>query len=384
MEEELALLREKGRYRFLRDLETPQGVEIVVDGKRYLNFSSNDYLGLASSGFLTGAAGELAKRWGVGAGASRLICGNMEVHRELEVEMARFKGTEECLVFSTGYMANLGIVSTLGTPETTVFSDELNHASIIDGCRMSRAKVLVYRHRDVDHLEDLLKKDENPRKVIITDGVFSMDGDIAPLPELCELKEKYGAFLVVDDAHATGVIGTGGRGTASHFGVTERVDIHMGTFSKALGTCGAYICTSRLVRDYFVNRCRPFIFNTGLPPLIAALTLVSLRHLMKHPDLPSRLREKVHLFSSVMGEEGYPLSSETPILPVIVGGDRETVAVSRRLMEEGFFVYGVRPPTVPEGTGRLRVTVTAAHEEEQIISCARTIARVMRSVRETT
>lgn len=381
MVEELDGLKEKGRYRFIRSVSTPAGVEIEIKGRRFVNFSSNDYLGLASHPELVRRAGDLAEKWGVGAGASRLICGNMEVHEQLEREIAEFKGTEAALVFSAGYMANLGIVSTLGSPETTVFSDELNHASIIDGCRLSRARVKVYRHRDVEHLEELLREDENPRKIIITDGVFSMDGDIAPLPELCDLKEKYGAILVVDDAHATGVIGEGGRGTGSHFGVSDRIDVQMGTFSKALGTYGAYICTSALVRDYFINRCRPFIFNTGIPPLIAALVLVALEYLRENPGIVLELKRKVDLFTETMTNEGFPVSSETPIIPVIVGGDAETLEVSRRLLEEGFFVYGVRPPTVPEGTGRLRITISAAHGDSQIVACARAVARVMREVR---
>ena len=375
---ELEEIREKGRYRFLRDLEGPSGVEITIGGKRYLNFSSNDYLGLTSSRELLDILPEAGKKWGVGAGASRLICGNMGVHSELEREIARFKGTETALVFSSGYMANLGIISTLSTSGTTLFSDELNHASIVDGCRLGRARVKVYRHRDTAHLEELLRGDDSQRKIILTDGVFSMDGDIAPLPDLCCLRKKYGTFLVVDDAHATGVIGAGGGGTASYFSLTDEVDIHMGTFSKALGTYGAYICCDNLIRDYFINRCRPFIFNTGIPPLIAALTLKALELIQRDQTYVERLQENISLFVSALRGKGVDVDSETPIIPVVIGPDRETVEVSERLFEEGYYIYGVRPPTVPEGTARLRVTVSAAHRKEQVVECGELIGDLMK------
>lgn len=377
IEKEIGQIKEQGRYRFLRDIEGPAKVEIAIDGKRYLNFSSNDYLGFASSLELTDSLGEIGRRWGIGSGASRLICGNMGVHTELEERIASFKGAECGLVFSAGYMANLGIVSTLGSPGTTVFSDELNHASIIDGCRLSRARVKVYRHADPGHLEDILSRDKSKRKMIITDGVFSMDGDIAPLSDLCYLKERYGALLVVDDAHATGVIGRGGRGTASHFGLEGKVDIQMGTFSKALGTYGAFICCSRTIRDYFINRCRPFIFNTGIPPLIAGLTLKALDILEEKPQVIEKLRDNVRVFVTALQGGGARAGADTPIIPVIIGGDGETLLVAQKLLEDGYYVYGVRPPTVPEGTARLRITVSAAHEEAQIMGCAGSIAHHM-------
>jgi 8-amino-7-oxononanoate synthase len=364
--DELGEIRKRERYRILRSIESPAKIEIFIGGKKYLNFSSNDYLGLAASEKLVASLAAVGWRWGIGSGASRLICGNMEVHDELEQRIADFKGAPCGLVFSSGYMANLGILSTLGSPGTTVFSDELNHASIIDGCRLSRAKVKVYRHADAGHLQDLLSADEGKRKIIITDGVFSMDGDIAPLADLCYLKEKYGAILVVDDAHATGVVGEGGRGTASLFGLSGKVDIQMGTFSKALGTYGAFICCDSIIREYFINRCRPFIFNTAIPPLIAALTVMALRHVEENPQLVEQLKKKVDRFTAGLEKQGVPVRSETPIIPVIIGSDRETVEISRKLFDEGFYVYGVRPPTVPENTARLRVTLSAAHGDDQI------------------
>lgn len=377
LQDELGKIKDRGRYRFLRDIDSPAKVEITIGGKKYLNFSSNDYLGLASSDKLIGSLPDIGGRWGIGSGASRLICGNMAVHALLERRVASFKGAESGLVFSSGYMANLGILSTLGNSETTVFSDELNHASIIDGCRLSRARVKVYRHADANHLEDLISADDGKRKLIVTDGIFSMDGDIAPLPDLCYLKEKYGAILVVDDAHATGVIGDGGRGTASHFGLAGKVDIQMGTFSKALGTYGAFICCDHVIRDYFINRCRPLIFNTAIPPLIAALTIRALDILEEEPQIVLSLKEKVMHFTSALEKRGVNVRSETPIIPVITGSDGKTVDISRALFKEGYYVYGVRPPTVPEGTARLRVTLSEAHRGDQIELCADRIAHHM-------
>ena len=308
LDEEIVALKEKGRYRFLRRLSTPQEARIPIEGKEVLNFSSNNYLGLANHPEVVAALADCAGRYGVGSGASRLISGHMDVHAELEEAMARFKGSEGCLTFSAGYMANLGILSTLGRPDATIFSDEWNHASIVDGCRLSRARVEVYRHADVTHLEDLLKASSSRRKIVVTDGVFSMDGDIAPLPDLVTVKDRYGAILVVDDAHATGVLPPRGRGSADHFGLSGRVEILMGTFSKALGTYGAYLCSTRRMVEYFINKCRPFIFNTALPPAIAGATLASLGILVREPGRLKALWENGRLFRREMGRgEGKPV-----------------------------------------------------------------------------
>jgi 8-amino-7-oxononanoate synthase len=294
----------------------------------------------------------------------------MDVHAELEDAVARLKGTESALTFSAGYMANLGILSTLCGPEATIFSDELNHASIVDGCRLARARVEVYRHSDATHLSDLLARSKAARKVVVTDGVFSMDGDIAPLPDLVEAKERHGAILVVDDAHATGVLPPHGRGTADHFGVRGRVDIQMGTFSKALGTYGAYIGATRAMVDYFVNKCRPFIFNTGLPPAIAGATLAALRLLAEEPEILASLWRNQETFRGEMAARGRAVASPSAIVPILVGGDRETMAVSKALFDRGVFVHGIRPPTVPEGTGRLRLTLMATHTKQMIRTAA--------------
>lgn len=370
LSEELESLKEKGRYRFLRRVSGPQDAEIMIEGARRLNFSSNNYLGLANHPAVVAALSEYAGRYGVGSGASRLICGHMDVHAELEDAVAKLKGTEAALTFSAGYMANLGILSTLAGPGATIFSDELNHASIVDGCRLARARVEVYRHGDVSHLEELLRRSSASRKIVVTDGVFSMDGDIAPLPDLVEAKDRHGAILVVDDAHATGVLPPKGRGTADHFGLHGRVEIQMGTFSKALGTYGAYIGASRAMVEYFINKCRPFIFNTGLPPAVAGATLAALGLLSKEPAHLSSLWGNQAVFRDEMAKRGRAASSATAIVPIIVGGDRETMEVSNALFERGVFVHGIRPPTVPEGTGRLRLTLMATHTRKMIATAA--------------
>jgi 8-amino-7-oxononanoate synthase len=375
---EISALKEKGRHRSLRRVSGPQDAEIVIGGKKRLNFSSNNYLGLANHPAVVAALVETAARYGVGSGASRLICGHMDVHAELEDAVARLKGTEAALTFSAGYMANLGILSTLCDADTTIFSDELNHASIVDGCRLARARVEVYRHCDATHLEELLRRSRVNRKIVVTDGVFSMDGDIAPLPDLVEVKDRHGAILVVDDAHATGVLPPRGRGTADHFGIRGRVDIQMGTFSKALGTYGAYIGTTHAVVDYFINKCRPFIFNTGLPPAIAGATLAALDLLTREPGILASLWRNQEAFRTEMEALGRTVTSPTAIVPVVVGGDEETMAVSKALFDRGVFVHGIRPPTVPEGTGRLRLTLMATHTREMIRTAAVQIDRALR------
>jgi 8-amino-7-oxononanoate synthase len=370
IEQELSALKTRGRRRSLRTVSGPQSVEIVREGGKLLNFSSNNYLGLSTHPEVVEAFRKYAGMYGVGAGASRLIGGNMDVHAELENAVARFKEREAALVFSSGYLANLGILDVLGFPAAMIFSDELNHASIIDGCRMSRAGVTVYRHGDANHLEELLRASPARRKLIVTDGVFSMKGDIAPLPELVALKKRYGALLIVDDAHATGVLPPRGRGSADYFGLSGEIDIEMGTFSKALGTYGAYICAARPVIDYFINKCRPFIYNTGLPPALAGATLKSIELLSSRRELLSALWKNQETFRQEMERRGRRVHSHTPIFPVLVGSDKKTMAVSEKLYEKGLFIHGIRPPTVPEGEGQLRVSLMATHTGEMIVKAA--------------
>jgi 8-amino-7-oxononanoate synthase len=371
--EELSALKKQGRHRFLRRVTGPQEPEIVIEGRKLFNFSSNNYLGLATHPEVVEAFQKYAQMYGVGAGASRLIGGNMDIHAELEEAIARFKGCEAALVFSSGYLANLGILDVLGSPGAVIFSDELNHASIIDGCRLSRAGVTVYRHADANHLEDLLKASPARRKLIVTDGVFSMKGDIAPLPELVALKKRYGALLVVDDAHATGVLPPQGRGSADYFGLSGEIDIEMGTFSKAIGAYGAYICAARPVVDYFINKCRPLIYNTGLPPAIAGAALKSLDLLSSSPELLFALWKNQEIFQQGMEARGRKVYSKTAIFPVLVGPDRETMAVSGKLYEKGLFIHGIRPPTVPEGEGQLRVSLMATHSAKMVETAVRRI-----------
>lgn len=378
LDREIEALKAKGRHRFLRNVSGPQDARIVIGGSEKLNFSSNNYLGLANHPDVVSALGEHAARYGVGSGASRLISGHMDVHEELEDAVARLKGTEAALTFSAGYMANLGILSTLGGPDATIFSDELNHASIVDGCRLARAGVEVYRHGDATHLSDLLARSRARRKIVVTDGVFSMDGDIAPLPDLVEAKDRHGALLVVDDAHATGVLPPDGRGTADHFGLKDRVEIQMGTFSKALGTYGAYIGTSRSMVDYFINKCRPFIFNTALPPAIAGATLASLRLLSESRGLLESLWGNMEAFRGAMAARGRSVASPSAIVPIHVGGDTDTMAASKALFDRGVFLHGIRPPTVPEGTGRLRLTLMATHTREMIETAAARIDETLK------
>jgi 8-amino-7-oxononanoate synthase len=374
---EIDELKSKGRYRSLRRVSGPQEAEIVMNGRKLLNFSSNNYLGLANHPAVVAAMVECAGRYGVGSGASRLICGHMDVHAELEDAVAKLKGTEAALTFSAGYMANLGILSTLAGPEATIFSDELNHASIVDGCRLARARVEVYRHCDAGHLSDLLSGSRARRKIVVTDGVFSMDGDIAPLPDLIQAKDRHGAILVVDDAHATGVLPPRGRGTADHFGIRGGVDIQMGTFSKALGTYGAYIGATRAMIDYFVNKCRPFIFNTALPPAFAGATLAAVKLVEDEPGILASLWRNQVSFREEMAALGRPVSSRTAIVPILVGGDKETMDVAQALFDRGVFISGIRPPTVPEGTGRLRLTLMATHRPEMIRTAAAQIDRAL-------
>jgi glycine C-acetyltransferase len=371
--QEISELREKGRYRRLRQVSTPQDEVISIEGRKLLNFSSNNYLGLANHPEVVEAFDEYAGKYGVGSGASRLIGGNMEIHTELEETLARFKGADACLTFSSGYLANLGILDTLGSPEGTIFSDELNHASIVDGCRLSRARVEVYRHADMCHLEDLLKTSQAVRKIIVTDGLFSMGGDIAPLPDLVKLKERHGAILVVDDAHAMGTLPPQGRGSADYFGLAGEIEIQMGTFSKALGTYGAFMCASHTIVDYFINKCRTFIFNTALPPAIAGATIKSIELLSRHPEWLASLMENEEIFRREMDARGRKISSYTAIVPIPVGKDEDTMAVSQRLYDRGLFIHGIRPPTVPEGKGQLRLTLMATHTTDMVKTAARRI-----------
>ena len=358
---DLAALDASASRRHLTTLEGPCGAQVRVAGRDVLNFSSNDYLGLAADPRLAEAASRAARRWGSGAGASRLITGTLGVHRELEERLASLKGAESAVLFSTGYQANLGVLQAL-MPEGTIFSDRLNHASIVDACRLSRAAKAVYRHTDPGHLGELLEAHRGaPRRLVVTDGVFSMDGDVAPLPELAHLASSHGALVVVDDAHATGVLG-GGRGTAHHCGVDPRDLVQMGTLGKALGSFGAFVACAAPVRDLLVNRARSLIYTTAPPPSAAGAALEALRIVAGEPDRVQRLRENAGRLRSGLRAAGFAVPDDpTPIVPVVLGDNRTTLRWAEVLWERGFWVHPIRPPTVAEGTSRLRVTVSSAH-----------------------
>lgn len=360
---ELRSLQEANRYRQLKWFDGPQAARTVVDGRPCILLASNNYLGLTEHPVVKNAAVQAVARWGTGAGGSRLVTGNYSLHRELEERIARFKGTQAAIVFNSGYMANLGTISALAGPEDVVISDELNHASIIDGCRLSRGRVMIYRHKDMARLEEILGQSRNcRRRLVITDGVFSMDGDLAPLPEIVALAERYRALVMVDDAHGTGVFGGRGAGTVEHFNLEGRVGIQMGTLSKALASAGAYVAGESRLIDYLRNRARSFIFSTALPPSAAGAAMAAIDTMERHPEIRTKLLDNARFLHKGLTRLGFRiLTGESQIIPVLVGDDAVTVAMSRALFERGVFVTGIRPPSVPPGTSRLRVTVMATH-----------------------
>ncbi len=354
-------------YRALKTVEGEQGPRVTVHNREVLLFCSNNYLGLANHPRLRKAAKDAVDRYGTSAAASRLVSGTMSLHQELEETLAEFKGTEAALVFNCGYMANLGVISSFVGPGDAVFSDELNHASIIDGCRLSRAQIMVYPHKDLDALEDLLRKESHRRCMIVVDGVFSMDGDIAPLPGMVELAERYGTFLMVDEAHATGVLGERGAGSVEHFGITDRVHVQMGTLGKSLGGFGAYVAGSGILKEYLINRARSFIFTTALPPADMAVALEAVRIVQVEPERRKRLHDNVTYCVEGLQSLGFDVTNQhTAVVPIIIGPEDKTMEMSARLLEYGVFVAGIRPPTVPPGTSRLRVTLMATHTREDL------------------
>lgn len=364
LQEILGHIERKGLFRTLNSLESPQDAVVTVGGKRVIQFCSNNYLGLANHPALKEAAMQALEVYGVGAGASRLIAGNFELYQELELRLARFKGTEAAIIFPTGYQANVGSIAVLAGPEDTIYSDALNHASIIDGCRLSGARVVIYPHRDVDSLEGMLRSAPPSRhRLIITDGVFSMDGTVGPLPGLATLAKRYHCWLMVDEAHATGVLGRHGRGTAEHFGVENEIAIHMGTFSKALGSLGGYIAGSRKLIRFLTNRCRSLMYTTGLPPAVLAANRAAIDLVEAHPELREGIWQRAKFVREELGRQGFDtLESETQIIPVVMKEPVLTMQVSRYLADRGVLAHGIRPPTVPEGLSRLRLAVMATHD----------------------
>jgi glycine C-acetyltransferase len=382
--DQLNELKGKGTHFRLRVLDDEQAPVCTFDGKRVINLASNNYLGLTTHPKLREAALEATRKYGVGSGAVRTIAGTMKIHMELEEKIARFKNVEACVVFQSGFTANAGTVSGILGKEDFIVSDELNHASIIDGARLSRAKILVFRHKDIAHAEEQLAsiKDQPGRRLLITDGVFSMDGDIGPLPALCELAEKYGAIMMVDDAHASGVLGSNGRGTIDHFHMHGRVDVQVGTLSKAIGALGGYVCGSRDLIDYLYHRARPFLFSTSHPPSVAATCIAAFDVLEQEPERMEKLWENTRFWKKELGNLGFNIggrntpASETPITPIIIGDGRLTMEFSRELFKEGVFGTGIAFPTVPEGKARIRTIMTATHTADQLGQALEVLKRV--------
>ncbi|HEX3609796.1 MAG TPA: 8-amino-7-oxononanoate synthase [Solirubrobacterales bacterium] len=374
-------LRDRGLHRRLRLISGPQGPRVTLDGEQALLLCSNDYLGLANHPRVRGAAAEAAMHWGAGAGASRLISGNMQPHTRLEKRLASFKGYESALLFGSGYLANTGTIAALTGKGEVIFSDQLNHASIIDGCRLSRAKTFVYRHGDLDHLAWGLRAAGERGALIVTDGVFSMDGDVAPLAGLLDLAKRHGCRLLVDEAHATGALGPGGRGSVAAAGLSGEVDVVVGTLGKALGSYGAYICAGGELTEYLLNTARSFIFSTAPPPPAAAAGLAALELLESQPQRVERLTGNAATLRAALRAEGLAIGCQrTQIVPVEVGDARLTMDLCERLLERGVFAQGIRPPTVPEGSSRLRFTVMSTHRGAELEQAARVVGGTAREL----
>ena len=382
--EQLDDLKAKGTYFQLRVLEDEQAPVCTFDGRKVINLASNNYLGLTTHPKLREAALEATRKYGVGSGAVRTIAGTMKIHMELEEKIARFKNVEACVVFQSGFAANAGTVSAVLGKDDFIISDQLNHASIIDGARLSKAKILVFRHKDIGHAEEQLAsvKHQPGRKLLISDGVFSMDGDIGPLAQLCDLAEKYGAIMMVDDAHASGVLGRNGRGTIDHFNVHARVDIQVGTLSKAVGALGGYVCGSRDLIDFLYHRARPFLFSTSHPPSVAATCIAAFDVLQQEPERIEKLWDNTRFWKKELGQLGFDIggnttpASETPITPIIIGDGKLTMDFSRELFQEGVLATGITFPTVPEGKARIRTIMTATHKKAELDQALEVLKKV--------
>lgn len=378
LNETLGHLADRDLLRQMRIVDGSQNRELSIDGRTVLNFCSNNYLGLADDPRLSQAAMESLRDQGFGCGASRLVCGNLSHHVRLEKAMAEFKSTESCLLFNSGYTANVGIISSLFGRGDMIFSDKLNHASIIDGILLSGAQYKRYAHADMGSLEAMLKiAGPLSKKLIVTDSVFSMDGDIAPLPDIVALAKQYDCAVMVDEAHALGVLGQQGKGAVEHFGLEGQVDIQMGTFSKAVGGFGAYCCGSKTLIDFLINKARSFIYTTGLPPSVTAASLRGIEIIAQEPERRQELLAKARSLCQALKDLGFEtLNSQTPIIPIVVKDSSLSVHFSRKLFEAGILISAIRPPTVPAHTARLRVTIMATHTSEDLEFLLRHIERI--------
>jgi len=378
----LGEIQDRGLLRRMRMISGPQGPRVLLDGRPVLLLCSNNYLGLADHPRVREAAAEAAMRYGAGAGASRLISGTMRIHRRLEERLAEFKHSEAALLFGSGYLANTGVIQALARKGEVVFSDELNHASIVDGCRLAGAETFVYRHADTEHLAWGLEQAHGRGSLIATDGVFSMDGDVAPLAEIVQLARDHGARVMVDEAHGTGAIGPEGRGAAAAAGVEHEVDVVVGTLGKALGSYGAYVCCSKSMSKFLVNTARTFIFSTAPAPPSVAGAMAALELLREQPRRVEKLQRNAAVLREALSERGLgPVPGDTQIVPLLVGGADDAVAASETALRQGIFAQAIRPPTVAEGTSRLRLTVMASHTKSELRDAAKTIAAVVKGAR---
>ena len=378
---QLDRLRDAGLYRRTRLISGPQGPRVLIDGTPVLLLCSNNYLGFADHPRVREAAADAAMRWGVGAGASRLVSGTMTIHERLEQRLAEFERTESCVLFGSGYLANVGVLSALGAGDQTIFSDALNHASIIDGCRLARAETFVYEHCNLDHLEWALRERGREGDVIVTDSIFSMDGDIAPLAGIVELARRHGARVVVDEAHATGALGPGGRGAIAEAGLDGQVDVVVGTLSKSLGSYGGYVCASREIVELLLNSARALIFSTALPPPAAAGALAALELLIEQPLRPAKLQATAALLRSELAAAGIAAPrGRTQIVPLIVGDADAAMRLSEAALARGVFAQAIRPPTVPAGSSRLRLTVIASHTASELNGAVSALSAAAREV----
>jgi glycine C-acetyltransferase/8-amino-7-oxononanoate synthase len=375
IQDRLEELEDSGLYRRMRLVSGPQGPRVLLDGKRVLLLCSNNYLGFADHPRVREAAARAAMRYGVGAGASRLISGNMTLHHRLEERLAAFIGTDRCVLFGSGYLANTGVIAALARKGDVVFSDELNHASIVDGCRLAGAETFVYDHLDTEHLAWGLEEAGGRGSLIVTDGLFSMDGDVAPLEEIVELAQRHDARVLVDEAHATGVLGPGGRGSVAGAGLTSEVDVIVGTLGKALGSYGAYVCSSDAMARYLTNSARTLIFSTGAPPPSVAAAIAALELLQQQARQIERLRANSHTLRSALREQGFRIQEGgTQIVPLVIGDSHLAMALCERALERGVFAQAIRPPTVAAGTERLRLSAMATHTAAELRWAAREIA----------
>lgn len=378
IEQEIAQLKEAGLYNTIRTIESPMDAWVTIDGRRVLNFCANNYLGLANHPDIRTAVKKAVDSYGVGPGAVRSIAGTMSLHIELETRLAQFKHAESCITFQSGFTANLATIPALVGKDDVIFSDELNHASIIDGSRLSRARIVRYAHNDVDDLRrKITETSEYGRRLIVTDGVFSMDGDIAPLDKICDVAEEYGILLMVDDAHGEGVLGHGGRGIVDHFGLHGRVDVEVGTLSKAFGVMGGLVAGKQIIIDWLRQRGRPFLFSSAMTVPDAAACIAAVNILETSTELVDRLWQNAELFRTEMQQLGFNTGySQTPIVPVMLGEAALAQQFSRRLFEEGLFAMPIGYPTVPQGKARIRVMNSAAHSSTDLEQALDIFARV--------